>query len=337
MPDKTRSFIKSNSQNNGFIIGGSPSTGSSLLRQILNRHSQIVCAPETHLFCKPALYTNWNTQRAKLLKMSIFGLSSNSLLGFVGLQLEEVESIDHSELADTLKKSENFPDFVNQFFKTFLGLKADQLWGEKTPCNSNCFKYFLSTFETSKVIHITRNPYDTIASLKARGLSITQACSRYLFNTSNAINLHDHPNYKLIKYEDLVLSPEGTIKGLMAFLNLQMESTTLQPNEAKAQVVTQLHSWNHDETATIGKKSLDRFSKLIEEDQYEIKQCLASMKVNIAENKYQNFKSICEHLAYSYKPVKNVSLKQKSLVGEKWKASMSQSPYHFFNYPITII
>ena len=46
---------------NPIIIGGSGSSGSSLLATILNRHPEVAVGPELSLFNKPVLYeNNWD-------------------------------------------------------------------------------------------------------------------------------------------------------------------------------------------------------------------------------------------------------------------------------------
>ena len=49
------------------LIGCSGSTGSSLLKTILNRHSQIFAGPEAGLFAFPQVYDNWEKYKHQLL------------------------------------------------------------------------------------------------------------------------------------------------------------------------------------------------------------------------------------------------------------------------------
>ncbi len=56
------------------IMGGSGSTGSSLLKNILNRNSKIFAGTETSLFCKKGIYFNWSSAKSRLLKRGVRGL-----------------------------------------------------------------------------------------------------------------------------------------------------------------------------------------------------------------------------------------------------------------------
>ena len=49
------------------LIGCSGSTGSSLLKTILNRHAQLFAGPEASLFAFPQLYADWNKYKQGVL------------------------------------------------------------------------------------------------------------------------------------------------------------------------------------------------------------------------------------------------------------------------------
>ena len=54
------------------LIGGSGSTGSSLLRTILNRHPLIFSGSELNFFNKKQLYYNWNKYKTRVLTKNNF-------------------------------------------------------------------------------------------------------------------------------------------------------------------------------------------------------------------------------------------------------------------------
>ena len=56
------------------IMGGSGSTGSSLLKNIMNRHQEIFAGGETAFFAKKMIYDNWLKARSRILKRKLFGL-----------------------------------------------------------------------------------------------------------------------------------------------------------------------------------------------------------------------------------------------------------------------
>jgi len=192
----------------GIIIGGSPSTGSSLLRQILNRHSEINFAPETHIWCKERIFKHWDKYKLRFLKKSLFGLSSEGLLSFIGIDKTEIPDYDKKKTGELLRSSPDIYTFFRLFMMEYFGLGGSQLYGEKTPANSINFKYILNTSQDVICIHTVRNPYDAIASLVARGNSPISATAFFLFNCAHGLDYREDQRLEIIRYEQLVHNPE---------------------------------------------------------------------------------------------------------------------------------
>ncbi len=308
------------------LIGGSPSTGSSLLRQILNRHSEINCAPETHLFCKPELYENWSSK-----KFQVQSLKSRSIHPKRGLETSELH-VDNRLFKSLLRESESFQEFAQIFIKKFYADKDCKYIAEKTPCNANCASQFLSTFNDARFIHIVRNPYDAIASLILRGYDPVFATMRYLFNASHGLEVKNHENYFQIKYEDLVGNPKVELKKLFAFLSLEFEENVLTPTNTDKNTITQLAGWKYDETKSIASGSIGRFAELEEQLAFKVKVACISLVLDLP-NKYTSVSQICEELEYRFMRVKFIKDWRNPLWSHRLKSSFNATPYHFFNYP----
>ncbi len=171
----------------------------------------------------------------------------------------------------------------------------ERIWIEKTPANAYCFGLFLESFSNGKVIHITRNPYDTIASLVSRGFSVYYATGVYLLNTAAALVNRDNPNCHLIKYENLISEPVNSIKALCQFLDVPFEIDMLASKNEDIEH-SQLSGWKYDETASIGKSSVGRFDRLNKKSQSEIISAIQSIGISNKGNKYysMNTKSISD-------------------------------------------
>lgn len=254
----------------GIIIGGSPSTGSSLLRQILNRHSRIVCAPETHIWCKEELYKDWESNKGKLLQRSIFGLASKGFFQFVGIDSSQVPKYNKAKTKQLIESSTDIGSFFKQFMAEFYELKADQLYGEKTPGNVLNFNYILESSEDKLCVHTVRDPYDTIASLVARGKSVMEATAFYLYNSAHAMNIWENDRLVTIRYEKLVEDPKLELQGVLGKLNLNFEEAMLQAGDKNQTEVTKLPSWKYDETEKVQQGSVGRFDALDTELKEEI-------------------------------------------------------------------
>lgn len=284
-------------------IGGSPSTGSSLLRQILNRNSQIFCAPELHLFCKPSLYEDWDKYKQRILRKSFFGLPSAGFHSFVGFDLSEVPQIDKISIKHWIKESLSFIEFSNRVLNE-ISKRDCRIIGDKTPANSCLFFKFLQQFPNGKVIHIVRNPYDVIASLVSRGKDVYFACCLYLYNTQKGLLTKDFKNYLLVRYEDLVEQSQKTTENICLFLDVEFEDIMLSPTTrntiTKQEETTQLEGWKYDESGQIERGSVGRFETLDKLFQEKIRYYLDSMRLATKDtsSKFFSFKEVCELLEY---------------------------------------
>ena len=188
----------------GVMIACSPSTGSSLLRRILNRHPAIFCGSETSLLSKRSLYGNWMSSRSKVLSTSRFKQKDSAWHHFRGFLFDEEYDIKPSSVDKMILESNSFPELIDNFFSLILKEHNKKLWVEKTPSNAFAAMEFLNNFSDGKLIHIVRNPYDAIASLVNRGMSVYNACSVYLLNTSKVLELIEHPRHFLINLALLI-------------------------------------------------------------------------------------------------------------------------------------
>lgn len=326
------------------IIGGSGSTGSSLLCQILNRHTELYCGPETSLFCKGKVYHEWNKAKSKLLENGIKGLrnsgwhiynTTNLTQATLGLTQKKIEA-----LAD---RSTSFQEFCNQYFSYILENQNKKNWIEKTPANAFHFKDFLHTFPNGKVIHMIRNPYDTIASLMDRGFDVFYSVSLYLMNVSAALGCKNDDRYFEIRYEDLVEDPKTSITQLCNFLELNFEEKMLSANNSNGEKITKLKGWNYDETAKIEKGSVGRFEHATNHVQDQIITTVQSIylckKFTVHYNiDHRDILDLLDDLNY---PLVNMGkAREPGLKLLKIKDQLRRirrlSPIQWYNYPIGI-
>ncbi len=328
------------------LIGGSGSTGSSLLRRILNRHSKIYCGPESSLFCKAALYTDFKSNKRKILKKGIGGLRSNSWHVYRGVDLGLSEfGITQNEIEQCLHSSQSLDQFAELFFGQVLQNNNKSIWLEKTPGNAYNFRAFDALFEGAKIIHIYRNPYDTIASLFKRGFSPFQAVSLYLLNTSFALSAEKLDAYFEIAYEQLVSNAKKSILPLLSKFGLEWEETMLHgTSKVFEDDVSKLKHWGYDETMPIGQASVGRFHSLEEEHQNIILEACQLIWINEdlvqkSALSYDSIAALCKRLNYGEKEPQEYkyystlkSQKRMDLMFRVRKAAY----FNYFNYPVVL-
>ena len=290
------------------IMGGSGSTGSSLVKNILNRHENIFAGEETSFFAKRLIYEDWSKAKNRVTKRKLKGLKNCGYHIYNGTDMVQDEyGYTKDEIKWLAKESSTLTEFCDRFYSKALNQNEAKIWIEKTPANSACFSQFLDHFETGKVIHMLRNPYDTIASLWSRGYDLHYAVGIYLLNTASGVLSRNTERYHEIKYEHLVSQPQNTINDVCTFLEVAYEEEMLTTKQEKIEV-SQLPGWNYDETANIGTKALGRFERLPEGKRNQIIEAVDLIEVSKRGKElygimHSNIRELCEVLDYEYHEV----------------------------------
>jgi hypothetical protein len=110
-----------------------------------------------------------------------------------------------------------------------------RIWVEKTPGHVCAIPYLLHTFPLSKIIVIVRDGRDVVSGLRwDRGYDLTHASNRWVNDNLAALNhflTADDDNRRRIyflKYEELVVAPQITVRALCSFLNLPFIPSMLE-------------------------------------------------------------------------------------------------------------
>ena len=247
------------------IIGGSASTGSTLLARILNRHSQLYCGPETNIFTKNELIDSWESRRHTLISPL-----NNESLPTSGWHLHDghqlLSMVDQIELQNAVNQSNTYNDFIEYIFRQASHYQKKNFVIEKTPSNSVLFEKLIPIFPETRFLLMIRHPLDTISSMVNRGWSPIYSTGLYLFNISMGWN--DSDRLGTMKYENLVKRPIDVLNELTNDIQLPFESEILIPEEAR-NPQSQITSWRFSEMSGI-KEGPDSFSSLSKKKQYEI-------------------------------------------------------------------
>lgn len=288
------------------LIGGSPSTGSSLFRQMLNRHTQIFCGPESYLFIYPHLFDHWERYRHCIYtKYSLRKLKAPGIFLQSGVKLDspELNGRSRAEIRNLVHASGSFPEFCNRLFQEILSGKEKLHWAEKSPANALCFPHFLESFEDAHVIHVIRDPYDTITSLLKRGQSLYLATALYLLQTAAALSSKHSPAYHQIRYEDLAAKPEEVLTTLLGEMGLSFDPAMLGTGNPEMTEIAKMPGWQFDETASPSAEGIGRFNSLSDREKESIRYAIKhlvldetfAMKHGIEQTR---FESLVEFIEY---------------------------------------
>jgi len=226
------------------FVGGSGSSGTTLVKTILNSHPNIYCGKELNLFNSSFFYDysfpfSEHLFRKKLdLELNIFKFS----LKRYGLSIAEI-----CMFAAT---SRFFIDFCNKIIEHSLNTSGKIRWAEKSPSNCRFIEQIIDMYPGAKYIHVVRDGRDVVLSLKKRGWSYTDALRRWLYDSMCGVRFRGKEFYYEIQYENLVKIPEKNISDLFDFLGEDVSVQDLMKARRKDKI-TGFTSWTTSPSANI--------------------------------------------------------------------------------------
>jgi len=233
------------------LVGNAPSSGSTLLADIIDSAPFAACGPELEFFCNRNLYnfsefkrsSNRSSYTATLRSTGVFFRKDHlAAYGLTGKQWEE-----------RLKNALDLPEFTDQFAEHFLSIRSKDSQGylfEKTPQNVNALDLYFKTFPDQPFLYLVRNPLYVIDSLLKRGWGTYTAAATWLVHVALMWSFRKDPRMVIIRYEDLIERPFEKGSELLNKLcsGFQIDAETLksgyESNEFRSNFAPHLSSWS---------------------------------------------------------------------------------------------
>ena len=208
-----------------FIVGA-PRSSTTLLRNMLNRHSAMAICRETgfyhYVYLRRRSFGDLASARKRERLIDAFLSSERVRRTRMNLKLLR---------SHLLSEGCNYRDFYSSFLLFNAHAHEKQRWGEKTP-----HPLFIETlcdwYPRARVLHLLRDPRDVVRSL----LGVPWAPDGVLANARwwlrdnlNAFRSHSRPRYLQVRYEDLATRPEQELRRICAFLHEEYEPAMLMP------------------------------------------------------------------------------------------------------------
>lgn len=251
-------------KNRTVFIVGCARTGSTLLRQIMNKNERLCLASETH-FLRRWSHCGRDKQIAKFGDLSndanvaklVAALYSDEWTPATGYWGWLKSTIDRLAFTRRILDSDRgdraiFTAMLEIFAEAKQGQYGDELvLGEKTPAHLYSVPTLFEWFPNSKVIHTFRDPRGIfVSTLKRMQTSRWGIRAKYpslpkklvdplinpltvMFTTRSwfdAVKLHAEyqqaygDRYMLVRFEDLISAPERRVRDICAFVGVPYES-----------------------------------------------------------------------------------------------------------------
>ncbi|QOJ18789.1 MAG: sulfotransferase [Phycisphaeraceae bacterium] len=243
------------SEADAIFIGGCGRSGTTLFKQLLNRHSRLACGPET----------------------SLYGLPFNPA------NIGPYWDIPVRELERRARAHRNLITFADEFYEEFLRVEGKKRWADKTPNNVRVVMKLLTWYPRGRFIHVIRDGRDTVCSLRHHPKEkvvngrivpvkvnnpIAKCAQRWVDDTSDGLALRSHPRCLEVRYEELVAEPEQCVRRVCDFLGEPYEPAMLEPSatpKSSARTAQVLNNPNADNR--ISPQSVGRWRKELSPDE----------------------------------------------------------------------
>lgn len=231
----------------GLFVGGCGRSGTTVFKEILQRHPAVACGPEA----------------------SFFGIK------FYPANISNRWPFTFAEIDAWVARTDSVVQFADEFLTRYAQGEGKTLWADKTPNNVRATGRILHAFPNGRFIHVLRDPRDVVCSLRHHPKEIIRSgrvmpvktnkpiavCARRWANdVAFGLPYRGHPRYMEVRYEDLVGDAEAVMRRVCSFLGLDYSDDLMRPtNDTEAKRASVLN--NAGATGRLTGSSIGRWER----------------------------------------------------------------------------
>lgn len=243
--------------NRPIFLLGSHKSGTSLLRNLLDGARELFVLPlEAHFFQYSGYWVDYSLRRSLPRHMSFEDLVK-SFTNLVELSNERTSQTSESNLVgcwdvgrftDHLRttgakrfEERGFRGFLDSYVEALHASLYDEVprvsrFAEKSVENAEYASLLKRLYPQAKFVHIIRNPYATIVSIRkhltrkhypflAGAINSLKNSYYYLYKNLSLLT----PDYMSVCYEELVRKPEEVMREVAEFIEIEFTQALLEP------------------------------------------------------------------------------------------------------------
>lgn len=258
-----------------FIVGAQRS-GTTLLRLMLNNHSEIAI-PEEGTFWMPLL-----RQTKKKMDIPVKGLDLENYLKYIERNTQfKLWGINPDQVFKLFRaKNEcRVNELMTELYHLFAVQNNKKIWGDKTPSFFRMIPTLSVLFPNARFVHVVRDGRDLYLSWKKMDptkSNIAVAAIEWSYKVGKAssdLEKYAKGRYVNIQYEDLVKHPKTKLFELFDFLELNFEEKVLEYWKSSNKFIGNHHS--NLIFQPVSTKSINKWEKKITKREICIFNCIA--------------------------------------------------------------
>ncbi|MEM7501095.1 MAG: sulfotransferase [Pseudomonadota bacterium] len=229
----------SKTESRPFFIVGSQRSGTTMLRLMINMHSRL-CVPFesafiVEFFNKRDVYGDLSEKRNVEAMLDAIVEHSYVKKGNLIADKREILSAPITDYASLLAA----------IFEAYARNAGKARWGDKTPRYVTDIDVLVKLFPGCKIIHVVRDGRDVALSLRALSWGtkhVPRLAQEWRWKTLLAHKMGSllGDDYLEVRYEDLVLKSEDTLRCICSFLSEDFQPAMLDYSEsAKSEMPTE--------------------------------------------------------------------------------------------------
>ncbi|HSL45272.1 MAG TPA: sulfotransferase [Anaerolineales bacterium] len=250
------------SSENPIFVAGPDRSGTSLIFALLASHPNICMVRRTNM------WRYFHERYGDLSQRENFERCLSDMTRYKRMRhlKPDVECIR----CEFLKGEATYGRLFSLFHRHHAERNGKPRWGDKSLHTEHYADRILREYPDAKIVHMSRDPRDRYASVRKRHGRDTPrlgaSTGRWLFSMSRAFrNRNRFPNnYKIVRFEDIIFDPEGTLRDVCAFVGEEFapEMVTMC-GAADHTNVGGNSSFEKIEPGKISQKPVGRFQKVL--------------------------------------------------------------------------
>lgn len=253
-----------------FLVGCARS-GTTLLQRLLDAHSAIAIAPETHFVRRFCLQRD---ARGSLDDGQVFERLIDEVVAMPEFADMRLDAAQFRQAAAGIERT--YGAVFELLLRSFQELRGVRIVGEKTPNHVRYMRTLEEFFPNARFVHIVRDPRAVVNSWRSVPWStgtVSGDARRWRLAIRAAWEGPPHSRaLHVVHYERLVVNPEKELRAICRFLEIAFEPAMLAYHERPADTIDfSREPWKKGAGTAVYRNSIDSWAhKLSASDVAEI-------------------------------------------------------------------